>query len=127
MVRRSIHYTKPKQTKPQKRLRFESNLSSDSEDETSETESEAIEEFCAENVVANEGVCEEPDEFERRNPLSDEDINTRRDMRMNSNEMSDFRRQVMDIQQQMYRQFQTAMEGAAVTEPALAKSTLFHG
>ena len=41
-------------------------MSSDSEDETSETESEAIEEFCAENAVANEGVCEEPDsEFER--------------------------------------------------------------
>ena len=103
-------------------------MSSDSEDETSETESEAIEEFCAENAVANEGMCEEPDsEFERSNPLSDEDINTRRDMQMNSDEMSDFRRQVMDIQQQMCRQFQTAMEGAAVTEPALAKPTLFHG
>ena len=102
-------------------------MSSDSEDETSETESEAIEEFSAENAVANEGVCEEPDEFERSNPLSDEDINTRHDMQMNSDEMSDFRRQVMDIQQQMCRQFQTAMEGAAVTEPALAKPTLFHG
>ena len=41
--------------------------------------------------------------------------------------MSDFRRQVMDIQQQMCRQFQTAMEGATVPEPALAKPTLFHG
>ena len=70
-------------------------MSCDSEDETSETESEAIEEFCAENAVANEGVCEEPDsEFERSNPLSDEDINS-------SDEMSDFRRQVMDIQQQI--------------------------
>ena len=106
LVRRSIHYIKPKQTNARKRLRFESNLRSDSEDETNETESEAIEEFCAENAVANEGVCEEPDsEFERSNPLSDEDINTRRDMQMNSDEMSDFRRQVMDIQQQMCRQF----------------------
>ena len=106
MVRRSIHYIKPKQTNARKRLRFESNLRSDSEDETNETESEAIEEFCAENAVANEGVCEEPDsEFERSNPLSDEDINTRHDTQMNSDEMSDFRRQVMDIQQQMCRQF----------------------
>ena len=128
LVRKSINYTKPKQTKTRKRLRYESNLSSDSEDEPSETESEAIEEFFADNAVANEGVCEEPDsEFERSNPLSDEDINTRHDMQMNSDEMSDFRRQVMDIQQQMCRQFQTAMEGAAVTEPALAKPTLFHG
>ena len=77
LVRRSINYTKPKQTKARKRLRHESNLSSDSEDEPSETESEAIEEFCTENAVANEGVCEEPDsEFERSSPLSDEEINT---------------------------------------------------
>ena len=80
-------------------------MSCDSEDETSEKESEAIEEFCAENAVANEGVCEEPDEFERSKSLSDEDINTRHDMQMNSDQMSDFRRQVMDIQQQMCRQF----------------------
>ena len=71
---RSINYTKAKQTKARERLRYESNLSSDSEDEPSETESEAIEEFCAENAVANEGVCEEPDgEFERSNPLSEEE------------------------------------------------------
>ena len=56
LVRRSINYTKPKQTKARKRLRHESKLSSDSEDEQSETESEAIEEFCAKNAVANEGA-----------------------------------------------------------------------
>ena len=104
-MRRSINYTKPKQTKARKRLRHESNLSSDSEDEPSETESEAIVEFCAKNAVANEGVCEEPDsEFERSNPLSGEE--TRHDMQMTSDEMSDLRRQVMDIQQHLCRQFQ---------------------
>ena len=56
LVRRSINYTKPKQTKARKRLRHESKLSSDSEDEQSETESEAIEEFCAKNAVANESA-----------------------------------------------------------------------
>ena len=131
LVRRSINYAKPKQTKARKRLRHESNLSSDSEDEPSETESEAIEEFRTENAVANEGVCEEPDsEFERSNPLSNEEINTRHDMQMNSDEMSDLRRQVMDIKQQLCRQFQTAIEGiegATVPESALAKPTLFHG
>ena len=128
LVRRSINYAKPKQTKARKRLLHESNLSSDSEDEPSEKESEAIEEFCTENAVANEGVCEEPDsEFERSNPLSNEEINTRHDMQMNSDEMSDLRRQVMDIQQQLCRQVQTAIEGATVPEPALAKPALFHG
>ena len=127
-MRKSINYTKPKKTEARERLLFESNLSSDPEEEPSETESEAIEEFCAENAAANEGVCEEPDsEFERSNPLSDEEIATRHHMQMNSDEMSDFRTQVMDIQQQMCRQFQTAMEGATVPEPALAKPTLFHG
>ena len=48
---------------------------------------------------------------------------------MNSDEMSDLRRQVMDIQQQLCRQFLTAIEGATVPESisALAKPTLFHG
>ena len=48
-------------------------------------------------------------------------------MQMNSDEMSDLRRQVMDIQQQLCRQFLTAIEGATVPESALAKPTLFHG
>ena len=58
-------------------------MSSDSEEEPSKSESEAIEEFCAENAAANEGMCEEPDsEFERSNPLSDEEIAPRHDMQM---------------------------------------------
>ena len=124
LVRRSINYTKPKQTKTRKRLRYESNLSSDSEDEPSETESEAIEELCA----CCKRRCEEPDsEFERSNPLSGEETRHDMQMQMTSDEMSDLRRQVMDIQQHFCRQFQTAIEGATVPEPALAKPTLFHG
>ena len=127
MVRRSINYTKPKQTKARKRLRHESNLSSDSDDEPNETESEAIEEFCAKNAVANEGAKNLIVIFERSNPLSGEETRHDMQMLMTSDEMSDLRRQVMDIQQHLCRQFQTAIEGATVPEPALAKPTLFHG
>lgn len=55
-------------------------MSSDFEDEISEIELEVIEEFFVENVVVNEGVCEEFDEFEWSNLLSDEDINIWYDM-----------------------------------------------
>ena len=42
----------------------------------------------------------------------------------------EFRKEVMDFQRQMYKQLkdtQSAMEGAVVPEPTLAKPSLFHG
>ena len=75
-------------------------MGSDSEEKLSWAQSEVREEFCPDNAVANKSVFEqqEDSEFEHSNTLSDEKIITRHDMQMNSDVMSDFRRQVMDIQ-----------------------------
>ena len=113
--RDSINYKKPNQNKT--KTRSDSVSSADSSYTASDGEREDSEDSEDEE---NKNNSEKETEADREND----------DSRMDQTEITEFRKQIMDFQRQMDKQLndtQAAMENVAVSEPTLAKPTLFHG
>ena len=129
LVRSRINYTKSKQSESGAREEYSD--SSDSDDESSEEETEASGEFYANNENSKDSSTKATDpKVEQSSTSAHNELSTGHIMQMNSKEMTDLQRQVMDLQQQMCRQLketQAVMEGETVPEPVLVKLTLFHG
>ena len=129
LVRSRINYTKSKQSESGAREEYCD--SSDSDDESSEEETEASGEFYANDENSKDSSTKATDpKVEQSGTTAHNETSTGHITQMNSEEMTDLQRQVMDLQQQMCRQLketQAVMEGVTVSEPVLVKPTLFHG
>ena len=110
-----INYKKPKQNKTKKR----SDSISSADSSYTETDGEREDSEDSEDEE-NKNNSEKETEADREND----------DSRMDQPEITEFRKQIMDFQRQMDKQLkdtQAAMENVTVSEPTLAKPTLFHG